>query len=279
MKGSQRGVAVVTALLLTALSVTLVTGIFWQQQILVRRMEGQRQRLQAQWLARAALDAARLSLLDDTAHSSVTVLDGAWSTPLLEATEQGGRLAQQVADAQGLFNLRNLAGAGGIDLFQVTAFARLLSALRLEAALAYSIAEALAADQKGPVIQQLDDLRGVRGLNDEVLERLRGFVVILPAQTAINVNTAPPEVLTSVVNFSLNDARLLAERRRQAHFKGPGDFAFRLNDRETLEGINYGVTSDYFLVHGTLTQGAAKLQMEALIRRSGGAALVWVRYD
>jgi general secretion pathway protein K len=59
----ERGVAVVTALLLTALSVTLVTGIFWQQQVLVRGIEGQRLRLQGKLIARAALDAARLTLL------------------------------------------------------------------------------------------------------------------------------------------------------------------------------------------------------------------------
>jgi general secretion pathway protein K len=284
----QRGVAVVTALLLTALSVTLVTGIFWRQQILVRGMEGQRLHLQGRLIARAAVDAARLTLLEAAAQGNVTTLDGDWTAPLVEGRldrflgqdpEQGGWLSQRIVDAQGCFNLRNLAGANGIDLFQVTAFSRLLAALKLDAGLAFGIGEAMVASQRGMEIQQLDDLRSVPGVTPEVLERLRDFVVALPGPTAINVNTASPEVLTSVVNFSLAEAKALIARRRQAHFKGPSDFAFRLNDKETLEGVNYQVSSDYFLVHSTLTLARATLRTQALIRRGGEATLVWMREE
>lgn len=308
----ERGVAVVTALLLTALSVTLVTGIFWQQQVLVRGIEGQRLRLQGKLIARAALDAARLTLLDAAAQGNVTTLDGAWSVPLLEGRldrfigqeaglgtpqgagqstepspeqggEQGSRLAQRIIDAQGCFNLRNLAGPSGINLYQVTAFARLLKALALDPGLAYRIAEAIVRARTELDIQQVGDLGGVPGMTPETLDKLREFVVILPAPTAVNVNTASPEVLTSVVNFTVHEARELIVRRRQAYFKGPSDFAFRLNDKETLEGVNYEVTSDYFLVHSTLTMARATLHTTALIRRAGGArsaaSLVWMRED
>ncbi|MFS2064396.1 type II secretion system minor pseudopilin GspK [Duganella sp. CT11-72] len=294
--GRQRGVAVVTALLLTALSVTLVTGIFWQQQILVRGMEGQRLHLQGKLIARAAVDPARLTLLEAASQDNVTTLDGGWTAPLLEdrldrflgqgpeqgleqGWEQGGRLAQHIVDAQGCFNLRNLAGANGIDLFQVTAFSRLLAALKLDAGLAFRIGEAIVKSQREMEIRQLDDLLAVPGMSADAIERLRDFVVVLPVPTPVNVNTASAEVLTSVVNFSLQDARALIARRSQAHFKGPSDFAFRLNDKETLEGVNYQVSSDYFLVHSTLTLARATLRTQALIRRSGDAALVWMRED
>jgi general secretion pathway protein K len=284
----QRGVAVVTALLLTALSVTLVTGIFWQQQILVRGMEGQRLHLQGKLIARAALDAARLTLLAAAAQGNVTTLDGDWTTPLEErrlerflgqGAEQGGWLSQHIVDAQGRFNLRNLAGPNGIDLFQVTALSRLLLVLGLDAGMAFRIGEAVVGSQRQLEIQQLDDLRSVQGVTPEVLERLRDFVVVLPGPTAINVNTASPEVLTSVVDFSLQEARALAARRRQAHFKGASDFAFRLNDKETLEGVNYQVSSEYFLVHSTLTLAQATLRTQALIRRGTDATLVWLREE
>jgi general secretion pathway protein K len=281
-RDSQRGVAVVMALLVTALAVTLVTGIFWQQQIMVRGIEGQRLHLQHQLSARAGLDVARMLLQEAATHSNVTALDEAWRLPLLQDTEQGGRLAQQVADAQACFNLRNLIGAGGVDLYQVTAFSRLLAALRLDGSLAYSIAAALAAGPEQLELQQLDDLRGVPGMSEEALARLRDFVVILPVPTAINVNTAPPEVLTSVVNFSLQEARALAEQRRQANFRGQSDFALRLNDKETLEGVSYAVTSDYFTVQSTLTQAGSTLSAlhtAALIRRGGSATLLWTHYD
>lgn len=327
----QRGVAVVTALLLTALSVTLVTGIFWQQQILVRGMEGQRLRLQGKLIVRAALDAACLALREAAAQSNVTTLDGAWTAPLMEdglerylgqgaaqGAEQGqgggetaeerraardwsgraagdggsDRLTQRIFDAQSRFNLRNLASPKGVDSFQTAAFARLLASLTLDSRLAYRIAEAIAprggavsapASGEQMEIQQLDDLRAVPGLGPATLERLRDFVTVLPEPTAINVNTASAEVLTSVANLSLQDARALVAQRRQAYFTDASNFALRLNNKETLEGVNYQVSSDYFLVDSSLTLDRSNLRTQALIRRRAklgpGAALVWLRED
>ena len=42
----QDGVAVVTALLLTTLAITIVASLFWQQQVQVRSIENQRYQLQ-----------------------------------------------------------------------------------------------------------------------------------------------------------------------------------------------------------------------------------------
>ncbi len=61
----QRGVAVITALLLTALAITVVASLFWQQQVQVRSMENQRLRLQTQWAMRGMVDFARFWLRQD----------------------------------------------------------------------------------------------------------------------------------------------------------------------------------------------------------------------
>ena len=274
---SQRGVAVVLALLLTALSVVLVTGIFWQQQVLVRSMEGERLRTQGRLVAQSGIEVARLQLLDAAAQANVITLDGGWTTPVRQ-----NELAQRITDAQSRFNLRNLAPNGHVDLFQVTAFGRLLAALKLDAGLAYRVADFMAGASKGIDAEQLNDLRGIAGFTPDTLDKLRDFVVVLPESTPINVNTASPEVLTSVVNFSLPEARALAERRHQAYFKGPSDFAFRLNDRETLEGVNYDVSSSYFLVSSEVRLSAAVMRMQGLLRRGAGQAgaqLMWLRQD
>ena len=44
----QRGIAVITALLLTTLAITIVASLFWQQQVQVRSIENQRLQLQKQ---------------------------------------------------------------------------------------------------------------------------------------------------------------------------------------------------------------------------------------
>ena len=70
-KFRQTGVAVVTALLLTTLAITIVASLFWQQQVQVRSIENQRFQLQKKWVLRGALDWARLILREDVRNSNM----------------------------------------------------------------------------------------------------------------------------------------------------------------------------------------------------------------
>src|SRR3954467_10106233 len=80
----QRGVAVITALLLTTLAITVVASLFWQQQVQVRSIENQRLQLQKQWIFRGALDWARLILREDAKSTGIDDLKEAWSVPLAD---------------------------------------------------------------------------------------------------------------------------------------------------------------------------------------------------
>src|SRR3954467_8133404 len=124
----QRGVAVVTALLLTTLAVTIVASLFWQQQVQVRSIENQRLQLQKQWILRGALDWARLILREDAKYSSVDTLDEPWAVPLSETrldqyVENGkadadaadASLSGTIVDAQSRYNLSNLSANGKVN--------------------------------------------------------------------------------------------------------------------------------------------------------------------
>lgn len=79
----QNGVAVVTALLLTTLAITIVASLFWQQQVQVRSIENQRFQLQKKWVLRGALDWARLILREDVRNShNVDHLGEPWAVTL-----------------------------------------------------------------------------------------------------------------------------------------------------------------------------------------------------
>ena len=81
----QRGVAVITALLLTTLAITIVASLFWQQQVEVRSMENQRLNLQTRWILRGALDWSSVVLRQDAIdHRDHTALTHVWATPLAE---------------------------------------------------------------------------------------------------------------------------------------------------------------------------------------------------
>ncbi len=157
----QRGVAVVTALLLTTLAITIVASLFWQQQVQVRSIENQRFQLQKKWVLRGALDWARLILREDLRTSrDVDHLGEPWAVTLgethLDQYVENGKsdtddseasLSGQITDAQSRFNLNNLSVAGAQQSKEIDMFSRLLTNLRMDGSLAKKVASVVASTQ------------------------------------------------------------------------------------------------------------------------------------
>ena len=308
----QRGVAVITALLLTTLAITIVASLFWQQQVQVRSIENQRLQLQKQWILRGALDWASLILREDAKHSSVDTLDEPWAVPLAETrldqyVDNGhtdtdaadATLSGSISDAQARYNLTNLCPPnpnGMINPLEVAAFTRLLVDAKLNPALAQATADQMAAaqikpatksnrdNQSGPLpmnLTQVDDLFAVPGFTPETLNKIKDFVIFLPHATPVNVNTAPAEVLAARINgLSLADAaRLVESRNKTATFKDIADFSTRLPGMNLqISDSEASVMTNYFLVNGKVRMSRAGLEIQALIERNGGNTnLIWIR--
>jgi general secretion pathway protein K len=155
----QRGVAIITALLLTTLSITIVASLFWQQQVQVRSMENQRLHLQTKWIQRGALDWARLVLRQDGFdNQNYTTLAAVWNTPLAETRLDqyierervegevfDATLSGRILDAEARFNLTNLAEGRVIDKKQLAIFKRLLRVLQIDSTLGDKVALAVAS--------------------------------------------------------------------------------------------------------------------------------------
>lgn len=289
---AQRGVAIVTALLMMALAVSIVAGLFWQQQVQIRLVENQRLRMQEEWLLRDMLDSAQLLLIEDDRQSMIDHEGEAWSQPLRGAPA-AGNVAQailngRISDAQGRFNLANLSDEGQVDPVETATFARLLSGQNIAAQLAQTTAQAIAdlqrrnaADANHPQMRlwQLDDLLAIPGYSAAMLRRLRSLVVVLPESTPINVNTAPAEVIAALYDIALPQAAALVAERRRAYFRDGADFSNRAISRNLPEPggqITFG--SHFFLVDSDVHLGPAALQTQALIQRdSGQARILWRR--
>jgi len=108
----ERGVALITVILIVALAASMAAFMAWQQQIWVRQVENLRDQSQAQAVARAAIDWARAVLADDTRNNNVDHLGEKWATVLAPLPVETGRVTGSVADQQGLFNLNNLVRNG-----------------------------------------------------------------------------------------------------------------------------------------------------------------------
>ncbi|HEX7644194.1 MAG TPA: type II secretion system minor pseudopilin GspK [Burkholderiaceae bacterium] len=158
---TERGVAVITALLLTTLAITIVASLFWQQQVQVRSIENQRLQLQKLWILRGALDYARLVLREDARTSNIDHLGEPWAVPLEETRldqfvdnnrseeeASDATLSGNIVDAQSRYNLTNLCVGGVIDPTQVATFGRLLTNLGLPPSLADATAKFMQVAQK-----------------------------------------------------------------------------------------------------------------------------------
>jgi general secretion pathway protein K len=300
----ERGVAVITALLLTTLAISIVASLFWQQQVQVRSMENQRLHLQTKWILRGALDWSTLVLFQDGIdHREYTSLDQVWATPLaetrldqyvererVEGENFDASLSGNITDACSRYNLRNLGMSRGLpDPQQLAIFKRLLNNLQLDQGLALRIANFVAAglpatmeegndptrQQAAPVVGapvkvlQVEDLLSVRGVTPAIVERLRPFVTVLPEKTPVNVNTAPAEVLAAVVpDMSVSEANTLIVRRKQAAWRGLNYFETEIGENRKPAQVSASVKSDWFLVDSRIRLDRAALDAQALIHRS-----------
>ena len=219
----QRGVAVIMALLLTTLAITIVASLFWQQQVQVRSIENQRLQLQKQWILRGALDWAGLILREDAKHSATDNLDEPWAVSLAETrldqyVENGqadgdiadATLSGSISDAQARYNLTNLCPNGVINPDEVAVFGRLLKNIGINPALAQESADmmAAAAQQSTPPansngsngsslgsgnsvlpmsLNQPDDLLAVPGFTPEIFDQIKDLVIFLPRVTPVKI--------------------------------------------------------------------------------------------
>lgn len=161
----QQGVAIITAVLLTALALTIVGNLFWQQNVQLRMVENQQLKQKTRWILIGALDFARLLLNEDLKRTQSDDLTEPWATPLAEtrldsylernedATDAGNAsFSGKISDASALFNLENLATNRVINKYEVAALKKLMINVRLNPSLADAVALAVASSQRPPVV-------------------------------------------------------------------------------------------------------------------------------
>lgn len=305
----ERGIAIVTVLLVVALAATLAASVLWRQQVATRDVENQRLATQTMWVERAAVEWARATLRAQSATSNVTFDGQTWSQPVADvplanllppgaatvnAELARARISGRVEDAQARFNLMNLVSrvapgkpwqTHGEGLL---AYRRLLGELSLDPALAQQTADYLLRslrDANGPggwplQLVSVDDLARIPGYDARAIAALAPLVTILPDLTTVNVNTAAEPVLVAAIpTLSRSQARRLVERRRTAYFVSTGDVAEYLapvQGNATLpDGSAVGVNSGYFIVHCRVQSARINARIDTLIARYGSGNFAW----
>jgi general secretion pathway protein K len=287
-------------MLVAALAAAVAMTLAADQERWRADVEHRRDQVQAQALALAGIQWARQVVQDDTRAGGLDHLGENWAVPLPPTPVENGAVEGRIVDAQGLLNLNNLAKEGTAATGERVRLARLFAQLGVDAAALDAIADWVDADgtaraagaedtwyaaQRPPSLAanapaiRSGELAAVRGLPAAALAALLPFVVALPPPTALNVNTAPPEVLAATTGIT--DAQALAALvagRAQKSFTTVAEFRARLpRGSEPGEAAGYAVSSRYFLVSVRARQGATLAQARALLSREGAdrPTIVW----
>ena len=222
---SQRGVALLTILLLVV-SITVVAGAMLASQKIAIRRSGllfdQNQLLQdidaGQQLAVTMIRAdANLNDTDST--------QDIWAKPVPPYTLGTHSIGIEMRDEASRFNINNLYQNGAVDSNALAVFQRLLTQLNLAPDIAIAVLDYQDADSEvyqdggdeSTVYNQqsnssvdndlpnqrlvnIDQLQNVNGINAEVLAVLRPYLTVVPHYLPININTASPVILAALID-------------------------------------------------------------------------------
>jgi general secretion pathway protein K len=302
----QRGIALITVILIVALATTVASFVAWRQQVWTRQVENLRDAAQAAAVARSGVDWAGAILAEDRRRNQSDHLNEAWAQPVALPVERG-RVVGGIEDAQARFNLNNLVRNGQASLPDIATFQRLLGMLAFPADAVTTMTEALvdwldadalpygASDAENAyylalpqpylaanrALVDLAELTLVRGFDQAAVDTLAPWVSVLPQPTPVNLNTASAEVVAAVLpGFTLEDARSwVAERgdgsQTLAAFRGRLSVAQALGLQEHL----LSVASDYFQIELEVEFGRVRQRHLALYRRQGqnSPSLLWLQ--
>jgi len=242
----QRGVALITAILITALVSSVALNLAWDNALDLRRTMTLLYRDQAVQVAMGAESWVQSILGDDLAETETDHLGEIWASELpglpVQSDVVQGELFGVIEDLQGRFNINNLVDQNGeIDELALEQFRRLLLVLELDPRIAGIAADWIDANQEAGFpdgaedaiytglipayrtpnlpITHATELAALEGMDKESFDILAPHIVALPGRTGINVNTATAAVLQSLdENLTASDVESLISERENGGF-------------------------------------------------------------
>jgi general secretion pathway protein K len=312
MKRHEHGAALLTAMLTVALVASLASAALWQQWRQVEIEMAERGRSQTAWLMTGALDWTRLILREDALSAQSGAADHLgepWALNVQESKlstflsqDQQWRegdaevfLSGQITDAQSRLNVMNLVDKGQVSVPALRRLSRLFERLNRPDQALQTLARQLAAAAQAinanaaapaatpatsgaPLMPQQTSQLVWLGLSPATLAALENFITLLPEPTAVNLNTAPAEVLmASVPGLNLAAARQLVQLRERGHWATLDAARLALGPAgAALQESRHSVHSRYFEVLGRMRIDNVVQQDRALVKREGSQVnMLW----
>lgn len=241
-RGTNRGVALITAMLITALAGMVAANLAWDNALDIRRTMVLLNHEQAVQVALGAESWVIGILHQDLTDSDTDHLGEIWAIELPGLPIDGGDLTGNVQDLQGRFNVNNLIDDNGEVVEEsLERFQRLLSALDLDPRFAGLAADWIDANidaafpdgaedaiytgvtppyrSANQSLTSASELAALEGMDRRTFSILRPHITALPGRTRVNVNTATGPVLQSLdEKISGTDVESLLAEREGAGF-------------------------------------------------------------
>jgi general secretion pathway protein K len=278
----QRGVALITAVLVVALATLLVAALLDRGEA-ARARTRNALRAEQGWQLMQGLESWAASALraDYERTGSIDSYDDVWAQPLPPLELPEARIEGRLQELGGCFNLNLLQNAGQENALAVARFERLLRVLKLDPAIAAQVrdwidpdsqpvtgsgAEDLTLQMRSPPYRaanrpfmHVSELRLLPAVDAAAFSTLQRHVCTLPPGTPINLNTATAEVWMSLAeDVGVRHAQRLA-RDGRAHYL----------DMESVQREFESLGLAPLPADPTLALGSSYFVLEAQIESSG----------
>ena len=293
---TDRGVALITAMLITALASMVAANLAWDNALDVRRTMVLLNHEQAVQVALGAESWVIGILHQDLEDSETDHLGEIWAIALPGLPIDGGEVTGTIEDLQGRFNVNNLIDDNGeVVPESLERFRRLLIALELDPRFAgiaadwidSNIEAAFPDGAEDPIytgiippyrsanqsLTSASEFAALEGMTRESFNILRPHITALPGRTNININTATGPVLQSLDdNLSAADVeRLLAERE----IAGFADIQSTFSSLVTPDVLNtLDESTNYFQLKVVVRIDTVRVTLYSVLQRGpqGGVA-------
>jgi general secretion pathway protein K len=300
---NQKGIALITVLLVMALVAVMAVNMTFAQHIDIRRTGNLLDGDQAMVLALGLEEWGRQVLIRDVAKGNNDHFGEDWAMGLMPTATENGMISGSIVDLQGRINLNNLAVGSPANVEQTALrLERIFDLCEIEggSALVLALADWLDEDEQirpggaedneyllheppylagNRLLTSPSELLLVEGGSPDNYGCLAEHITALPIATPINVNTADAVVIATLSGkISVADAVEIVKDRPENGYVALADFFAHPNlagSGISAEGL--AMASDYFMIEGQAVFGEAEIGLYSLIARRSGMVEVFGR--
>ena len=297
MRGRRhRGVALITAMLISAIATMVAANLAWDNALDVRRTIVTLSRDQAIQVALGAESWVVSILQQDLQNGPTDHLGEIWAQELPGFPIEGGEVFGGIEDLQGRFNINNLVDNNGdVQAESLEQFRRLLTALDLDPRFAGIAADWIDSNQNAsfpdgaedPIytgmmppyrtanqpLTSTSELAALEGMDRATFRILEPHVSALPGRTGVNVNTATYAVLQSLdENMTTSDVEGLLQEREASGFNDVQTSFSALVTPDVLNQLEE--STQYFRLKVIVRIDTVRITMYSVLQRAAQTGTV-----